>query len=56
MIFFLSEFSFMDNDDSQHSRGREGGHLFIPLYHFVPVTNIQAFILNFACEMTITYF
>ena len=29
---------------------------FIPLYHFHPFTNIQTFICNFACEMTITYF
>ena len=25
LIFFLSEFSFKDTDDSQNSRGREGG-------------------------------
>ena len=29
---------------------------FIPLYHFHPLTNIQTFTCNFACEMTITYF
>ena len=29
---------------------------FIPLYHFHPLTNIETFICNFACEMTITYF
>ena len=27
---------------------------FVPLYHFHPLTNIQTFICNFACEMTIT--
>ena len=29
---------------------------FIPHYHFHTVTDIQKFICNFACEMTITYF
>ena len=29
---------------------------FIPLYHFYPLTNIQTFICNFACEKTVTYF
>ena len=29
---------------------------FIPLCHFHPLTNIQSFICNFACEMTTTYF
>ena len=45
----------MDNDDSQDSRGREGT-IFILLYYFHPLTNIQTFICNFACEMNITYF
>ena len=54
-IFFLSGFSFTDTVDSQDSSGRTGPS-FIPLYHFRPLTNIQAFICNFACEMTITYF
>ena len=54
-FFFLSGFSFTDTDDSQDRRGR-GGSSFIPLYHFHPLTNIQTFICNFACEMTITYF
>ena len=54
-FFFLSGFSFTDTDDSQDSRGRERT-IFIPLYHFHPLTNIQIFICNFACEMTITYF
>ena len=40
-----------------HRTAREGrGPSFIPLYHFHPLTNIQIFICNFACEMTITYF
>ena len=54
-LFFLSGFFFIDTDDSQDSRGREGPS-FIPLYHFHPLTNIETFICNFACEMTITYF
>ena len=33
-------------------QGKEGGGIiFIPLYHFHPLTNIQTFIRNFACEM-----
>ena len=36
--------------------GEESGPSFIPLYHFHPFTNIETFICNFACEMTITYF
>ena len=40
-----------------HVHWKKGGnHLFILLYHFHPLTNIQTFICNFACEMTITYF
>ena len=27
---------------------------FVPFYHFHPLTNIQTFIWNFACEMTMT--
>ena len=52
LFFFLSGFSFTDTDDSQDCRGREGRPSFIPLYHFHPLTNIQTFICNFACEMT----
>ena len=29
---------------------------FIPLYHFHPLTNIETFICNFACEMTTRIF
>ena len=54
-FFFLTGFSFTDTDNSQDSRGREGT-IFIPLYHFHPLINIQTFICNFASEMTITYF
>ena len=54
-IFFLSGFSITDNNDSQDSRGREGT-IFIPHYHFHPLTAMQAFIGNFACEVSTTYF
>ena len=30
---------------------KEGDHLFIPFYHFHPLTNIQTFIRNFAYEI-----
>ena len=40
-----------------HRTAGEGrGPSFTPLYHFHPLTNIETFICNFACEMTITYF
>ena len=29
---------------------------YLSFYHFHPLTNIQTFICNFACKMTITYF
>ena len=38
----------------QLGKGRD--HICIPFYHFHPLTNIQTFICNFACEMIITYF
>ena len=59
LIVFLSGFSFTDTDDSQDSRGREWTILYTiwnTLYHFHPLTNLETFIYNFACEMTITYF
>ena len=41
-IFFLSRFSYTDTDNSQDSRERERTFfLFIPLYRFHPLTNIQ---------------
>ena len=50
-IFFLSEFSFTDTDDSRDGRRREGT-TFISLYHFHPHANNPTFICNFASEMT----
>ena len=37
---------------TQRIAGEGRGPSFIPLYHFHPLTNIQTFICNFACEMT----
>ena len=37
-------------------QGKERRPSFIPLHHFHPLMNIQRFICNFACEVTITYF
>ena len=55
LIFFLLGFS--SKTLTIHRTAGEGrGSSFIPLYHFHPLTNIQTFICNFACEMTITYF
>ena len=48
---------FLSRTLPSHRTAREGtGPSFIPLYHFHPLTNIQTFICNFVCEMTITYF
>ena len=55
LFFFLSGFS--SQTLTIHRTAGEGrGPSFIPLYHFHPLTNIDTFICNFACEMTITYF
>ena len=51
----LSGFSFTDTGDSRDRMGSKGT-LFVPLYHFHPLTDIQTFICKFAYEMTITYF
>ena len=53
--FFLSEFSFIDTDESRDSRGREGT-IFIPLHYFHPLTNIQTFTYKFSREVTTTFF
>ena len=54
-FFFLWGLSFTDNEDSQDSRGREKT-VFYSTLPLLPLTNIQKFIWNFACEITITYF
>ena len=54
-IFFYQ--GFLSRTLTTHSSAGKGrGLSFIPLYHFYPLTNMQTFICNFACEMTITYF
>ena len=54
-LFFYQ--SFLSRTLSNHrTAGEEKGLSFIPLYRFHPLTNIQTFIFNFACEMTITSF
>ena len=54
--FFFYQ-GFLSQTLTIHSTaGRGSGVSFIPLYHFHTLTNIETFICNFACEMTITYF
>ena len=47
-ISILSAFSFTDTDEKTF--------FLSPFYHFHPLTNMQTFICNFACQMTTTYF
>ena len=56
IIFFSIRVFFHGHWQLTAQQGNQGSHLFIPLYHFHLVTNIQTFIYNFACEMTATYF
>ena len=53
--FPIFGFSFTGTEDSQNCRGMKG-MIFIPPYHFHPLTIVQTFICNFAYEMTTTYF
>ena len=51
-IFFFYQ-GFLSRTLTTHRTAGEGrGPFFISLYHFHPLTNIQTFICNFACEMT----
>ena len=55
--FFFFYQGFLSRTLTTHRTAGEGrGPSFIPLYHSHPLTNIQTYICNFACEMTITYF
>ena len=54
-FFFSIRFFFHAHWQLAGHQGKAGDHL-IPLYNFHPLTNIQTFVCNFACEMTITYF
>ena len=52
-IFIIFYQSFLSQTLMTHrTAGKGRGPSFIPLYHFHPLTNIQTFICNFACEMT----
>ena len=54
-FFILSGFSSQALT-IHRTEGEGRGPPFITLYPFHPLTNIEIFICNFACEMTITYF
>ena len=54
-FFFVSGYS-LQTLTIHRTTGEGRGPSFIPLYHFYPLTNVETFICNFACEMTITYF
>ena len=54
-IFFFYQ-GFLSQTLTIHRTAVEGrGPSFIPHYHFHLLTNIQTFICNFGCEMTIKY-
>ena len=54
-IFFYQ--GFLSQTLAIHRTAREDRRpSFIPLYHFHRLTNIETFISNFACEITIMYF
>ena len=56
-FFFFFYQGFLSWTMTTHRTAGEGrGPSFIPLYHFHPLTNIQTFSCDFACEMIITYF
>ena len=48
-VFFFYQ-SFLSQDDSQDSRS-----IFIPVYHFHPLANIQPFLCYFVSEMITRY-
>ena len=54
-FFFLSGFS-LQTLTIHRTAGGGRGPSFIPLYHFHPLTIIETFICNFACEMTIIFY
>ena len=55
VLFFYQ--GFLSQTLTIHRTAGEGrGLSLIPLCHFHPLTNIEIFICNFACEMTIAYF
>ena len=55
-VFFFYQ-GFLSRTLTTHRTAGEGmGPLFIPIYHFHPLMNIQTFMCNFVREITITYF
>ena len=54
-VFFLSEFSFTDTKKLQDSWGMEG-NFFYSTPSLSPAQKHSDIYLQFACEMTITYF
>ena len=54
IFLFLSGFS-SQRLKIHRTTGKERKPSFIPLYHFHPLISIEAFICNFACEMTSKY-
>ena len=55
-IYFFYQGFLSRTLPTHRTAGERRGRFFIPLHHFHPLRNIQIFICNFACEMTITYF
>ena len=55
VFFFVSGFS-SQTLTIHRTAGERTGPSLIPLHHFHPLTNIETFISNYACEMAITYF
>ena len=54
-LFFYQ--GFLSRTQTTHrTAGEVMGPFFIPLHHFHALSNIQIFVCNFACGMTITYF
>ena len=55
-FFYFFSIGFLSWTLTTHRTAGQGRRpFFIPLYHFLPLTNIQTFICNFACEIPITY-
>ena len=55
-IFFFYQGFLSRTLTTCRTAGEGRGPSFIPLYLFHLLTNIQTFICNFVCEMTVTYF
>ena len=54
--FFFYQFFLSQTLTIHRTEGEGRGPSFIPLYHFLLLTNMETFICKFASEMTITYF